>query len=93
MQFSKNKHAKWKDSQDMYTRVHKCLQAHLEILSPIYIQAISLRLMRNGWWLRSPFYFYFFMNSSALICKLVKTSMQSGNFHSAICFLVIFHLS
>ena len=29
----------------MYTGVHKCLQAHLEILSPIYIQATSLRLI------------------------------------------------
>ena len=30
---------------DMYTGVHKCLQAHSEILSPIYIQATSLRLI------------------------------------------------
>ena len=36
-----------------YTGVHKCLQAHLEIFSHIYIQATSLRLMRDGWWLRS----------------------------------------
>ena len=34
----------------MYSGVYKCLQAHLDILSLNYIQATSLRLMRDGWW-------------------------------------------
>ena len=37
---------RWRESRIegvLYTGVHKCLQAHLEILSLIYIQATSLR--------------------------------------------------